>query len=172
MSSQLRPEEEASYSEYSASRFRALRRTAFVLTGDWHDAENLVQDTLIKVYVRWRRIRSKDDIDAYVKRMLVNTILDDRRRARHAREVIADVLPEAPVEVPYPVEDRLHVRQALATLGRSQRAVLLLRFFGDLSIDETARALGCSVGNVKSQTARGLAALERALTAGREGRIS
>jgi RNA polymerase sigma-70 factor (sigma-E family) len=166
---QLRPEEEASYSEYCASRIRALRRTAFALTRNWHDAENLVQDTLIKVYVRWRSIRGKDDVDSYVKRMLVNTILDDRRRSRHVREVISDVTPEPPAEAAYPLEGQLEMWQALANLGRSQRRVLVLRYWADLTVEETARVLGCSIGNVKSQTARGLAALERALSAGREG---
>jgi RNA polymerase sigma-70 factor (sigma-E family) len=171
MPSQLRPEEEASYREYCASRVRALRRAAVVLSGDWHDAENLVQDTLIKVYVEWRRIRSMDDIDAYVKRMLINTFLDNRRRSRHMREAIAGDLPEAPLDSPYPLEDQLEVRQALGTLETSQRAILLLRFYGDLSIEETAQVLRCSEGNVKSETARGLAALQRALTAGREGQL-
>jgi RNA polymerase sigma-70 factor (sigma-E family) len=171
MPSQLRPEEEASYREYCASRVRALRRAAIVLSGDWHDAENLVRDTLIKVYVEWRRVRSTDDIDVYVKRMLINTFLDNRRRLRHIRETIAGDLPEAPLDSSYPLEDQLEVRRALTTLGTSQRAILLLRFYGDLSVEETARVLRRSEGNVQSQTARGLAALERAL-AGGEGQMS
>jgi RNA polymerase sigma-70 factor (sigma-E family) len=168
MSSPLRPEEEASYREYCASRVRALRRAAVVLCGDWHDAESLVRDTLIKVYVEWRRVSSTDDVDAQVKRMLIDTFLDSRRRSRHMREAIADDLPEVPPDSPYSLEDQLDVRQALATLGASQRVILLLRFYGDLSVEETARVLRCSEGNVKSQTARGLAALQRAFTAGKE----
>jgi RNA polymerase sigma factor (sigma-70 family) len=168
MPSQLRPEEEASYAEYCASRVRTLRRAAVVLSGDWQAAENLVRDTLIEVYVEWRRMRIRGDIDAYVKQLLINTFLGNRRQARHTRAAIAGDLPEMPLDSPYPAEGQLEVRQALATLGRNQRAVLLLRFYGDLSVEETARVFCCSEGNVKCQTACGLTALERALAAGGE----
>jgi RNA polymerase sigma-70 factor (sigma-E family) len=151
-----------------------LRRTAFLLCGDWHTAEDLGQTTVAKLYLSWRRISRREAADAYAMRILVNTYLADRRKKRHVEQPMADV-PEYPVEWSGP-ELRIVVLNALATLPPGARAVVVMRYWADLSVDQVAAALGCSPGNVKSQSARALAKLrpllgevaaETGLTAGR-----
>jgi len=122
-----------------------------------------VQDALTRLFVHWRRAAAAQDFDAYVRRILVNAFLSERRRPWR-REQSTDVLPEASYADPADGSgDRDALRQALAELGPSQRAVVVLRFWDDLSVEQTADALGCSTGNVKSQSARGLAHLRAAL---------
>jgi RNA polymerase sigma-70 factor (sigma-E family) len=156
-------EEVAEFAEIALPR---LRRTAFLLCGDWQTAEDLVQTTLAKVLVSWRRIRQQDAVHAYATRTLVNVYFADRRLKR-PREVLTDRVPECPVEWPAP-ETRLVVLSALATLPPRGRAVVVLRYWADLSVEQVAAVLGCSPGNVKSQSARSLdklrAVLEDALT--------
>jgi RNA polymerase sigma-70 factor (sigma-E family) len=131
-----------------------LRRTAFLLCGDWHTAEDLTQATLVKVFTSWRRISRKDAAGSYATRTLVNTYLADRRRKR-VGEVLTGTLPERPVQEHTP-EMRVVVLDALATLPPSARAVVVLRYWSDLSVEQVAAMLGCSEGNVKSQSARAL----------------
>jgi RNA polymerase sigma-70 factor (sigma-E family) len=158
-----RADRPADFESYVAVRRAHLRRTAYLLTGDWHRAEDVVQDTLTKLFVHWSRAQRADDLDAYVRRMLVNSFLSDRRRPWR-RERSTDVLPEASYSDPSGGSDeRDELRRALTALGASQRAVIVLRYWDDLSIEQTADALGCSTGNVKSQSARGLAHLRAAL---------
>jgi RNA polymerase sigma-70 factor (sigma-E family) len=150
------------YLTYVRARVPALRRLAFQLSGDAHEADDLVQETVTKLYVRWARIRSLASVDAYVNKMLVRTFLDSRRRGWW--KVLLGTPPER-VAPPEPaVEERDLVRKALAQVPPKQRAVLVLRYLNDLPVAETAAALGCSEGTVKSQTAHGLAALRRILT--------
>jgi RNA polymerase sigma-70 factor (sigma-E family) len=131
-----------------------LRRTAFLLCGDWHTAEDLAQTALARVFARWRRIVRGDDVYAYARKTLLNAYLADIKRKRHT-EVLAAGLPERPVEQPGP-EVRLAVMEAVAKLPPRQRAVIILRYWEDLSVDQAAAVLGCSAGNVKSQSARAL----------------
>jgi RNA polymerase sigma-70 factor (sigma-E family) len=131
-----------------------LRRTAFLLCGDWHTAEDLAQTTLAKVFASWRRINRRDAANAYAMRTLLNTYLADSRRQR-PRELLTGQLPERPVEQPSP-ELRMAVLEALATLPPKARAVVVLRYWADQSVDQVAALLGCSTGNVKSQSARAL----------------
>ena len=131
-----------------------LRRTAFLLCGDWHTAEDLAQTTLAKVFASWRRIRRRDAVNAYAMRTLLNTYLADSRKKRPA-EVLTGRLPEPLVPAPSP-ELRMAVLEALAMLPPKARAVVVLRYWADQSIEETATLLGCSPGNVKSQSARAL----------------
>jgi RNA polymerase sigma-70 factor (sigma-E family) len=131
-----------------------LRRTAFLLCGDWHTAEDLTQTALAKVFVAWRRINRQDAAHAYATRTLVNTYLADRRRKRPT-EVLTDRMPEHPAQQSAP-ESRMVVLDALATLAPSARAVVVLRYWSDQSIEQVAFLLGCSPGNVKSQAARAL----------------
>jgi RNA polymerase sigma-70 factor (sigma-E family) len=131
-----------------------LRRTAFLLCGDWHTAEDLAQTTLARVFVYWRRISVRDAADAYAYRTLMNTYLADRRRRRPA-EVLTGVLPERAAQ-PVTPELRLAVLDALATLPPKARAIVVLRYWADQSIEQVAAAVGCSPGNVKSQSARAL----------------
>ncbi len=140
--------------EFATISSPRLRRTAFLLCGDWHTAEDLAQTTLIKMFGSWRRISRKDATDTYATRILINTYLADMRRKR-VGEVLTDTLPEYPVQ-PQAPEARLVVVDALAALPPRARAVVVLRYWSDLSVEQVAALLGCSAGNVKSQSARAL----------------
>jgi len=152
------------YREYVASRLDQLRRTAYLLCGDWHTADDLVSTALVKLLRHWRRVSAMDNVDAYVRRMLLRAWLDERRRPWR-REYARAQVPETAARPGYDVADRMAVLALLAELPPRRRAVLVLRFFCDLSVEETAEALGCATGTVKSQTARALDALRTRLGA-------
>ena len=143
-----------SFEQYVAARRGALLRTAYLLTGHREDAEDLVQVALVKVVPKWSRIA--DDPEPYVRKVLVHESVS-RWRRRRWREVHTDRLPESPVEGPG--TDRVALQQALARLAPRQRAVVVLRYYDDLTEAETARLLGVSVGTVKSQARDALARL-------------
>jgi RNA polymerase sigma-70 factor (sigma-E family) len=148
------------FREFVAGRSRALLRTAWLLTGDWASAQDLVQTALAKTWPAWSRIRRTDDPEVYVRRVLVTTYATWWRR-RWRGEAPAAVLPDTST-APDAYEEadrRAVVAAALATLTRGQRAVVVLRYFDDLTEAQTASVLGCSVGTVKSQHARALTAL-------------
>lgn len=149
------------FEAFVAARSGALLQTAWLLTGDWQLGEDLVQTALAKCYPRWHRIGEGGD-EPYVRRTLVTTYVTWWRRAWRG-ERPTDPLPEAG-EATDDVA-RVDMRQllvgALAELPRRQRATVVLRYYCDLSEAETAQALGCSVGTVKSQAAKGLARLRR-----------
>jgi len=149
------------FAEFAAAASPRLRRMAFLLCGDWHTAEDLVQTTLAKVFVSWRKISRQDTEHAYAARTLVNTYLADKRLKRN-EEILTSELPERPVCLPSP-ETRIVVVNALATLPPKSRAVVVLRYWADLSVDQVATILGCSPGNVKSQSARALSKLRAVL---------
>ena len=142
------------FAEFAESAAPRLRRTAFLLCGDWHSAEDLTQSALAKVFVSWRRIRRRDSAYAYATRTLVNPYLADRR-LRRVEEVLTARVPDRPAETAGP-EDRLLAVSALAALPARARAVVVLRYWEDLSVDQAAQVLGCTPGNVKSQSARAL----------------
>lgn len=148
----MTPTEE--FVEFAAAASARLRRTAFLLCGEWHTAEDLAQATLAKLFVSWRRISRHDAAYAYATRTLVNTYLADRRTKR-AGELLTARPPERSVE-PQAPELRIMVLDALAALPPRARAVVVLRYWADLSVDQVATLLGCSPGTVKSQSARGL----------------
>jgi RNA polymerase sigma-70 factor (sigma-E family) len=137
---------------------------AFLLCGDWFLADDLVQDACTRMFSVWERVSASGSPDAYARRVIVNRFLDHRRRPSR-REVPVEVLPDAQVVPSDAGEAGDRVIEALADLAPGQRAVLVLRFWEDLTIEETATVLGTSVGNVKSQSSRGLAALRTALEA-------
>ena len=149
------------FAEFAAAASGRLRRTAFLLCGDWHTAEDLAQVTLAKLFVSWRRISQRDEAYAYATRTLVNTYLADRR-LRRAGELLTAQLPERPCEQQAP-ELRIMVLGALAALPRKARAAVVLRYWADMSVGQVAELLGCSEGTVKSQCARGLDLLRPAL---------
>jgi RNA polymerase sigma-70 factor (sigma-E family) len=151
-------ERDAAFTEYFAARSGAMRSTAFLLCGDWHRAEDLVQVAFTKLYLHWNRVMRHEALDPYVRRVLIRTYIDDGRKARWRREQ-PQVAAGEPVARPDPSDDRVMLVQALAEVPARQRAVLVLRYWEDLSVEETAAALSCSPGTVKSQAARGLAAL-------------
>lgn len=148
------------FTEFAAGAAARLRRTAFLLCGDWHMAEDLTQTTLARMFVSWRRISRQDAVYAYASRTLVNAYLTDRRR--RSREVLTGWLPETAVE-PRACEVRMVVLDALATLPPKMRVVVVMRYWADLSVEQVADLLGCSTGNVKSQSARGLDKLRAVL---------
>ncbi|MBI9113682.1 SigE family RNA polymerase sigma factor [Sanguibacter suaedae] len=147
---------------WAADNRRLLVRTATLLTaGDQHTAEDVVQTTLTKMYLAWPRLRGVENRSAYARRVLVNAFTDEMRSTRRAREDLRSQLPEraagpgtaghGPVS-----EDTWLLYSALADLPERMRATVVLRYFHDLSVAETARALRCTQGTVKSQTARAL----------------
>jgi RNA polymerase sigma-70 factor (sigma-E family) len=157
--------DEQEFHAYASARQDALRRAAYLLCRDWHGADDLVQNTLVKVYLRWRVASRTENVDAWVHTVLVRNFLDDRRRRWHRLWLAGAAPHEPPVAEAEPdVPERVTMQAALGRLTRGQRAVLVLRYYADLSIEQTAAALNCSTGNVKSQTHHGLAALRRVLT--------
>jgi RNA polymerase sigma-70 factor (sigma-E family) len=147
------------FAEYFAARSDAMRRTAFLLCGDWHRAEDLTQTAFTKLYLAWYRVARHEVLDGYMRQILIRAFLDERRLGWWRKVRLTDT-PIEPVSHPpgqdADVSDRLTVLGALAAVPPRQRAVLILRYWEDLSITETAELLRCSEGTVKSQAARGL----------------
>jgi RNA polymerase sigma-70 factor (sigma-E family) len=162
----MRAELENEYVQYARASTARLHRIAYMLCGDAHRADDVVQETLASMYVRWPALRSVDNIDAYVRTMLVRSFLRERRRP-WSRVRLGGVAPETagPVGSGAPVgstvEDRDRLVRALARIPARQRAVLVLRFLCDMSVEDVASTLRCSAGTVKSQTSHGLAAMRR-----------
>ena len=148
------------FAQFVVARERALQRTAVLLTGDWALAEDLVQTALAKTWPRWERVSGRADPEFYVRRVMVNTWATWWRR-RWRREQASAEVPEGPAhsDVAAEVAVRMVVRDALRSLNRRQRAVLVLRVFDDLSEAQAADLLGCPPGTVKSTLSRALAKL-------------
>src|SRR3954452_11379842 len=157
----MRAQDRAEYEAFVAARAAALRRTAYLICGDWHQAEDIVQTALTKLYLAWRRVEQRDGLEGYARQIVVRCALDERRRGWR-RESPTAVMPEHLVR-DGGSEDRDVLLAALAAVPQQQRAALVLRYWEDLSIGETARVLGISEGAVKSATSRGLDNLRRAL---------
>jgi RNA polymerase sigma-70 factor (sigma-E family) len=151
---------EQAFRDLYVARAPAMRRTAFLLCGDWQLAEDLVQVAFEKVYASWSRLREPE---AVLRRTLVRCWVVETRRP-HRRERPFDQVPERAVVEP----ERESLTHALASVPPRQRACLVLRFYDDLSVAETARLLGCTEGTVKSQTSRGLEALRAVVGESRE----
>jgi RNA polymerase sigma-70 factor (sigma-E family) len=151
------PDRAASFTRWASERQQALLRTAVLLCGDHHRAEDLVQDALTKVAVRWSRLQDGNP-DAYARQVIVRTNISWWRRRRH--EMVLG-LHDGPASAgPGPqVDRRLLLDHALAQLTPRQRATVVLRFYDDLSERDTAELLGVSIGTVKSQTHAALARL-------------
>ncbi|WP_194912080.1 SigE family RNA polymerase sigma factor [Catenulispora rubra] len=150
---------DAEFQAYMAARWPVLVRTAFLLTGDRFLAEDLAQTALTRVYASWRRVRRADDVDAYVRRVLVNANSGRFRKRRVAEHLVA-VPVDGRSHVPHePIAQRSALMAALAELPARQRAVVVLRYWEDLSEREAASVMGCSVGTVKSQASKALARL-------------
>jgi RNA polymerase sigma-70 factor (sigma-E family) len=153
---------EEEFAEFAAAASPRLLRAAYLLCGNPHTAEDLAQTTLAKVFASWRRISRQDAVHAYATRTLMNTYLGDKRR-KSSREVITSQLPEPAVEPPAP-ELRMVVLDALATLPPKSRAIVVMRYWADMSVEEVAQLLGCSTGTVKSQSSRALGKLRDVLS--------
>ena len=152
--------DEQEFTEWAAGCQRALLRSAYLLTGDLHRAQDLVQEALVKVALRWSRLRDGNPT-AYARRIVVNDNVSWWRRRRETTSAESDdTVPDGVSSDPVTA---LVVRRALMRLTPAQRAVLVLRHFDDLSERDTAEALGVSVGTVKSQNAAALARLRLSL---------
>ncbi len=149
---------EDEFCTYYAARGGMLRNTAYLLCGDWHLAEDLTQTTFTKLYQAWRRIERHDVLDQYARRVLLRAFLDERRRPWRREHATVPGSPELDGTAwdDSGIGERMVVRTALMRLPKRLRAVLVLRFWADLSIDQVADILGCPTGTVKSQTSRGL----------------
>ncbi len=166
---------DAEFTEYYATRAASVRSTAYLLCGDWHTAEDLVQTTFTKLYLAWDRVHAHERMDAYVRKTVIRAFIDLRRRPWR-REVpstgqtatgewttvsAGGAVPSGPETG---TEDRVVLLRALAAVPPRQRAVLVLRYWEDVSEAATAEILNCSTGTVKSQAARGLANLRAQLS--------
>jgi RNA polymerase sigma-70 factor (sigma-E family) len=157
-----RKQRDQDFSDFVLARRSRLVGAAYLLCGDRHAAEDLVQTALTKLYAAWPRIHTSGAEDAYVRKILVRTNIDASRRMWR-RELSSDVVPDQVVPGPV-VDGRDELISALAELGPRQRRIVVLRFCLDLSIEEVAADLRVSAGTVKSQTARALDHLRRRLT--------
>jgi len=147
------------FEEFVAGRFPALYRYAYVLTGNQHDAEDLVQEALTRTGVAWNRVRRKDDPEGYVRTTMARIMANKWRRPK--LETLVSGVPEEVADDPEleRITEMDGLDAALSALPGRMRAVLVLRYFEQLSEEETARTLGCSKGTVKSQASRALAKL-------------
>lgn len=149
-----RPPSDADYAAFVHAAWPSLYRTAYLMLGDHGLAEDLVQTALAKTYARWRQVRELDAAHGYARTTMLNTAASWFRRRSWRNELATGSLPEAAHD-PDP-SDRPAVLDALQLLAPRQRAVIVLRFYEDLSVAQTADALGCSEGTVKSQTSEAL----------------
>ncbi len=156
------PDDEIASREFVAARWHPLARTAYLLTGDVHEAEDLVQTTMVRMHRHWTRIERRDAPQAYARTVLVHLATSSWRRRR--RMLPTEVLPErTAVDEVARSDERDALLAACRTLPPRMRAVLVLRCFEDLTEAQTAQALGVSTGTVKSQTSKALARLRAVL---------
>lgn len=157
---------ETDFRDWVAEERDNLRTTAYMLCGDWHLSDDLVQDALTRLFAVWPRVTAKGDPKGYAHRILVNLYVDHRRRPWRREEPTAEPPEPAPHVDSHPADGvRADVIAALADVPPGQRAVLVLRYWEDMSVERTAYVLSTSTGNVKSQSSRGLTALRAALLA-------
>jgi RNA polymerase sigma-70 factor (sigma-E family) len=161
---------DAEFADWMAARQVALVRTAYLLTGSQHAAEDLVQTTLTRLYLAWDRISDRQHVDAYARRALVNEHRSTWRRATRRLEVLAETPPDVGRHADEYDGEREAVWQFVQGLPPRQRAVIVLRYYEDLSEAETADLLGISTGTVKSQASRALASRRERVPAREEDR--
>jgi RNA polymerase sigma-70 factor (sigma-E family) len=153
---------DSEYLAYVHGRVTALRRTAYLLSGNAHDADDIVQETITKLYARWPRLHRVDNLDAYVNKMLVRVFLDNRRQGWW-KVMLPGKVPDRAASAPDVAEDIPMLRAALAQLPPRQQAVLVLRYLCDQPVRDVAEILHCSEGTVKSQAVHGLKRLRKVL---------
>ncbi|CAL9570671.1 MULTISPECIES: SigE family RNA polymerase sigma factor [unclassified Streptomyces] len=149
---------EREFREFAEARQAQLRRSAYLLCGDWHQAQDLTQTALMKLYAAWSRVRRDGNVDAYARTILTRTFIDQQRKGGWREEPVSEP-PDLTSTVSATPELRLMMREALMELSPRYRAVLVLRFWEDWTVEQTAQALRVSPGTVKSQSARGLTRL-------------
>lgn len=169
MSLRRRSDDEEGFRQFAAGAVAPLWRLAYLLCGDRHLAEDLVQTCLIKMYQAWPRIERPEAVDTYVRRVLLRCWLTEQRRPWRRRELRDGVVPDREADWADPSlgvgldQARDLLRRALAEIPPRQRAAVVLRYWSQFSVTETAAIMRCSEGTVKSQAARGLAALRAAI---------
>jgi RNA polymerase sigma-70 factor (sigma-E family) len=154
---------DAEFTEYLRARSAWLSRVAYLLCGDWHRADDLAQAAAVRLYRHWHRASRAESLDAYAHRTLVNVYITEQRSgwARLTFLHRGEIEREAPA---LDADASLDLRAALQRLAPRQRATVVLRYYCDLSVEQTAEVLGCSTGTVKSQTARALTTLRALLS--------
>lgn len=150
---------EEEFTAFFLARRQALRRTAYLIVHDWHTAEDLTQQSMVKLYAAWPRVRN-ETADAFARKIVVNECLSHLRRRR---DVPVEHLPDRSERLPEP--STLDLGAALGLLPPGQRAIVALRFLDDLSVLDVAQALSVTEGTVKSQTAKAMATLRTHLPA-------
>jgi RNA polymerase sigma-70 factor (sigma-E family) len=156
----MRASREAEYTEYVKGRLDWLRRTAYLLCKDPHGADDLVQAAITRLYTHWGKARTASNLDAYARTILIRVFLTERGSA-HSRRIAlttSGTVDDNPA-LSHDHDAALDIQQALQGLPPRQRATVVLRFYCDLSVEETAAALGVTAGTVKSQTAKALQTL-------------
>lgn len=153
---------DAEFTEFVVARLPALRRIAYLLCQDWHQADDLVQIAITRLYTHWGRAAAMERPEAYVRTIVIRQFLIDRRSGWSRRVTLPGEVPEPAGAWP-DRDSALDVNAVLAALPPRQRATIVLRFYCDLPVDQVADVLGCTAGTVKSQTAKGLDSLRRAL---------
>ena len=153
------------FTRYATRARPVLHRTALGFTADWHEAEDLVQRTLMALYMRWDGLERRDKIASYAYTVMVRLFISDRRSPRWSNEILSDRPPDAEPapDVFARLGDRLLLADALDGLPPKQRAAMMLRYWKDYSVEETAEVLDCGSSTVRSQTARALATLRSLL---------
>jgi RNA polymerase sigma-70 factor (sigma-E family) len=156
---------DAEFREFTRTRASQLHQCAYLLCGDWHLAHDLVQDTLVKAYQHWPRVRSAENPDAYVRRILLNEVRGRWRRRERSVPVprFTDGIEPVTHDTTDEIARRAGLMQALVALPLRQRATVVIRYLEGMSERETAAVLGCSEGTVKSQSARALGTLRKYL---------
>ena len=159
-SADRRPVPDTGFADFVRDNSSTLLRKAYLLTGSRPAAEDLVQDTLLRLYPQWQKVENADVPLAYVQRSLTNNFLNQRRRGVH-REIVTDAVPDRPDgrSAERDAVDRDEIRSLLGTLRGRQRSVLVLRFYEGLTDAEIAAHLGCRAGTVRSLASRGLSTL-------------
>jgi RNA polymerase sigma-70 factor (sigma-E family) len=153
----VKQEQEEAFADFVATRSAAVRRLALAMTGDWHRADDLAQDVFVKLYLAWP-LREPAAGDAWLRTTLVRSWIDETRRPWRRHERTSEAVPETVAPAP-PSGEAAVVVDVLRRLPPRQRACLVLRFLEDWSVEQTAQALCCSIGTVKSQTSRALDAI-------------
>ncbi|GAA0911143.1 SigE family RNA polymerase sigma factor [Virgisporangium ochraceum] len=162
-------DEQAEFAAYFRARRDVVRRTAYLLCGDWHFAEDLAQLAFLRLASAWRKVRDHGALDAYVHTILIRTYVAENRRWFRRRERLTGDFGAASagavgLDTDHDVSERMAMVEALRRLPPRQRAVVVARYYADLDVSATADALRCSTGTVKSQTSRALRALKDHVT--------
>jgi RNA polymerase sigma-70 factor (sigma-E family) len=163
------PSADDKFHEYVALRLDRWRRSAYLLCGDWHLADDLVSEAVLRLHRHWKKVIRADNVDAYAQKILTRCWLNERRRAwRKAEHSVADPLPTSYTQ-DEAILERQPLARLLASLAPRQRAVVILRFYLDHSVEETADILGIAPGTVRSQSSRALEQLRSTEAVTRRG---